>query len=357
MRSMLNEFYNYIADHTVGFFRTRTTVLRPGERYCLRLDTAEMVAGVDRALRERTEVDHIQGQYQYKNGVYETFTIRLSAVLEVIVASKINGMTDDFLATLRNEDLTGNNCSILMITHSPIDTITSGTGNLAAYGMPFHSETLIHKIRDGIRTAELPAADRILLQLELERKQSDRFSDKTSLFEYSDLLTVLGRGYVVQADYASFSLLTDDELTMVPEDQVRGRLLENHQLFEQIDRAFKYGNITEDLENEYDSSFLHHLAEAKKKDMPWYENYTFSMVKSSRSKQRRKLEQVLEIEQIEAFSDSPDFYAFPSDSLMFIREDGATKAKQRKKNILIFNPERRAEVTVRIRTNIAVKAA
>lgn len=140
---MLNEFYKYIANNTVSFFQSRQAI-RPGERYCLRLDTEEMVAGVDQALRAKTLIDGIQGNYQYGE-VYDTFTIKLSASVEVVVASRINGMTDDFLATLRNAELTEKHFPILMITHSPIDTITSGTGDLAANGMPFHAASIISK--------------------------------------------------------------------------------------------------------------------------------------------------------------------------------------------------------------------
>ena len=186
---MLNEFYKYIANNTVSFFQERADTIRPGERYCLKLDTEEMVQGVDHALREKTSADHIQGNYHYEN-VYETFTIIISANVEVVVASKTNGMTDDFLATLRNAELTDKHFPILMVTHSPIDTITSGTGDLAANGMPFHATSIIAKIQQDIKSAQLSPADQKLLELELERKQEDRFSDKSSLFEYSNLLTV-----------------------------------------------------------------------------------------------------------------------------------------------------------------------
>lgn len=352
---MLNEFYKYIADNIVGFFLGKADTLHPGERYCLRLDTAEMVEGVDHELRARTALDHIQGVYNYRD-VYKTFTIRLSSSLEIVVASKINGMTDDFLATLRNAELTDHHFPILMITHSPIDTITSGTGDLAANGMPFHTASIVNKVKDEIKNTELSAADRILLELELERKQGDRFSDKSSLFEYSDLLTVLGRGYVIDSDFSAFSLLTDD-LSLIPEDKIRERLLENHQYFDQIDRVFRHGNIVDTLEKEYDDIFIKHLENAKKTGTPWYEAYTFTMVKSSRDKIKRKLDNPLsfENEDIESFSDSAIEYSFPADTLMFIRNDGETRAKQRKKNILIFNPDQRTSVTVRIRTNIPIK--
>lgn len=102
---MLNEFYKYIANTTISFFQSHAATIRPGERYRLQLDTAEMVYGTYEALRFQTELGKIQGEYQYGN-VYNTFTIRLSELMEIVVAAKIDGMSDDFLTTLRNENLT-----------------------------------------------------------------------------------------------------------------------------------------------------------------------------------------------------------------------------------------------------------
>lgn len=207
-----------------------------------------MVLGVDQALREKTQIDGIQGTYQY-GSVYHTFTIKLSASLEIVVASKINGMTDDFLATLRNAELTASHFPILMITHSPIDTITSGTGDLAANGMPFHAASIIAKIKEDITSSQLSEADQALLELELERKQGDRFSDRSSLYEYSNLLTVLGRGFVEKEDFASFGLLYDDNLAAIPKDKLKDRIQENHAIFDEIDHAVRHANIEDSLDD------------------------------------------------------------------------------------------------------------
>ena len=354
---MLNEFYKYIANNTVSFFQSRQAIIRPGERYCLRLDTEEMVTGVDQALRAKTSIDGIQGNYQYGE-VYDTFTIKLSASVEVVVASRINGMTDDFLATLRNAELTEKHFPILMITHSPIDTITSGTGDLAANGMPFHATSIISQIKEDIRSAELSVSDRILLELELERKQGDRFSDKSSLFEYSNLLTVLGRGYVEKGDFSSFSLLYDDNLAATPEDKVRSRLKENHDIFEQIDHEFKHGNIVDTLDKEYDKGFIEHLVISKKRGEPWYDGYTYAMVKASHDRLKKKQDNPLQIEDesIEVFSESAIEYSFPINSLAFIRNDGEAKSKQRRKNIIVYNPDQKAAVTVSLVSNLTIKA-
>jgi len=360
---MSNEFYNYIANNTVSFFQEKKDSIRPGERYCLRLDTEELVYGVDQALRNRISTDGIQGSYRYQNedgkDVYETFTLHLSTDMEVVIASKVNGMTDDFLAALRNAELTKKHYPILMITHSPNDTIISGTGDLSANGMPFHSEAIIAKIESEIETAQFSVADRTLLKYELKRKKNDRFSDKSSLYEYCHLLTVLGRGLVKKSDYAEFSLLYDPTIgPLVDERKIEERLEENHNLFDEIDRVFRYGNIADALEKHYDPDFIKHLENCKKTGQPWHEDYTLDGVKGSHEKKRRKQENPLEIpnEKIEVYASTQLEYTFPVDQLVFIRDDGESAAKRRKKNILIYNPDHKAEVTISLKSNISVKS-
>lgn len=354
---MLKEFYDYIAKNTLSFFQNRASMMRPGERYCLKLDTEEMVVGVDHALKNITNANNIQGCFEYGE-VYTTFTIKLSSQMEVVVVSKIDGMTDDFLATMRNAELTSNHFPILMITHSTIDTITSGTGDLAANGMPFHATSIIEKIKEEIQNAQLSVSDKTLLEYELGRKQSDRFSDKSSLFEYADLLTVLGRGFVKKEDYPSFNLIADpDAAYLVDEKKIIDRLADNHKIFEQIDRVVKHGNITDDLEKDFDGSFISHLVECKKKNIPWYEECTFTQAKASQDKLKKKLDNPLSIDNsgFEVFSSSPLEYSFVADEMFFIQDDGNSKAKKRKKNVLIYNPDHKEHITIEIRTNISIR--
>lgn len=355
---MLNEFYKYIARNTVSFFQGLSETIRPGERFCLRLDTEDMVQGVDDALRGIVNLDNIAGSYNY-GSVYHTFTIRLSAEIEVVVASKINGMTDDFLATLRNAELTEKHWPILMITHSPIDTITSGTADLSSNGMPFHVNAIISRIKGSIKTSELSSSDRILLESELERKQSDRFSDKSSLFEYSNLLTVLGKGYVQPSDYYSFGLLNDTGLAIIPEAKIKPRLEENRKRFEEIERVFKNGNIDDELGKDYDPPFIDHLKKCKRNGKSWFDGYTFDDIMASHDRMRRKLDHLLTIddESFSAFSGSEIEYSFWSKSLVWVRNDGDSKAKQRLKNILIFNPDGMSHISFTMQSSFAVKNA
>ena len=354
---MSNEFYDYIAKNTLNFFQCNIEALRPGERYCLKLDNEEMVKGVDKALRETTEQNEIQGKYVYSE-VYSTFTIKLSGEIEVVVASKIDGMTDDFLATLRNAELTVKHFPILMITHSAIDTITSGTGDLTAKGMPFHTQAIIEKIKDDIEKAQLSVADKTLLEFELTLKQGDRFSDKSSLYEYAELLSVLGRGYIQSCDFPAFGLLPDSTIsTWEDTKKIKERLQDNHNIFERIDRIYKHGNIPETLGTEFDRPFVLSVEQQKKKELPWYQDQTYDAVKTYQEKLKKKHCNPLQINDMDfsAYCGSPIEYPFYMDHTFFVRSDGDSKSKQRKKNLLIFNPDYKEEVTISIDTNISVK--
>ena len=186
-------------------------------------------------------------------------------------------------------------------------------------------ERIIEKIKVDISKAQLSIADRTLLEVELKRKQGDRYSDKSSLFEYSDLLTVLGRGYVVDADYPSFSLLPDPTIkNMVDPKKITARLDENHKFFEEINRVYKHGNIQDELGNEFDKELVKQIAASKKKSLPWHENLTYDLVKASQDKLRKKLDNPLEIADsgISAYHNAPIEYTFGEDSLLFVRCDG-----------------------------------
>lgn len=355
---MSNGFYNYIAKNTINFFLTKKDSIRSGERYCLQLDTEEMVKGVSKALQEYAYHDRIAGIYQYDN-VYSTFTIRLSTEMELVIAAKMDGMTDDFLTTLRNAKLTEKCYPILMITYSPNDSVTSGTSSLSARGMPFHAETLISHIRGDICNAQLPKSTELLLVDELNRKQSDQFSDHSSLYEYSDLLTVLDRGNILPEDYHLFGLLEDPEsAAFVDPKKIGERLGQNHKIFDEIDRIVKHGNIVDELDKKFDKDLIEHLNHSKRNGTPWYVGQTLQTVLSSQDRIQKKLNNPLEIsnESFTIYSDSEIEYTYPIDTLAFIKNEGDTKSKKRIKNVLIYNPDHRAEVTVSIDTNVAVRA-
>ena len=354
---MLREFYNYIANNIIKYFQMHNDIIQPGERFCLHFDNDEILNGVNEALKSITEEHHIQGHYEYGE-VYSTFTIKVSVDKEIVIAAKIN-TEEDFLAKLRNVKRTEKDFPILMlITQSALDTIESGTADLAAQGMPFHLTTLMNEIDENIAKAQFSVFDEAIMKTEMSRKRNDRYNDKSSLYEYRELLTVLERGYVLDSDYPEFGLLVDpDGKSIVDSVKANERISKNRELFEKIDRIVKYGDVEEQLSKEFDKPFVDHLVQAKKKGNKWYEGYTLTMVQTSLDRMKRKLDNPLDIKDSDFtfYSGSPIEHSFVIDETAFIRPDGESKAQQRKKNILIYDRECHDEVIVEIATNITVK--
>ena len=352
---MSRDFYKYIATRIVEFFRQESENMHNGDRFCLKLDNFEMVTEVNNALIEETASHSIQGTFELSD-TYETYTIKLSD-REIVVAAQIGDMTDDFFATLRNLTLDINPNPILMISCSPIDTITSATRDMSAKGMPFHADALVETIDRDIKSSSSLASDDVyLLSHELNRVKRDRFADRKSLFEYKSFLSSLRRGTVTQEDWIDFRLLPDNFSTV--SDTKRGeRINNNHDDFETIDRAFRYGNIRDALSGDYDNALIGELEAKKRNGHNWYEALDYAKLLQSKAKKERKQNNPLTIENenISAYYDMAMVYSFNADEKLFIRNAGETQAKQRDKSILIYNPDKKERVDLRIVTNISLK--
>ena len=97
--------------------------------------------------------------------------------------------------------------SLLMISSNPIDSAKSGSRDMAANGMPFYSEQLMVEIKEKVESStELANLEKRVLQFELNRRDTDVFSDKSSIYEYRDLLSIMSSGKIDQSNYQSFRL-------------------------------------------------------------------------------------------------------------------------------------------------------
>lgn len=354
---MYEEFFKYVATRIISYFEQECNNLHAGDRFCFKLDNGDLVKQVYAALDDITLKKDIQGEFSYQEK-YQTFTMKL-ANKEIIIAAQVEGMTDDFFATLRNIPLSINRNPILMITCSPIDTISSATRDLSAKGMPFCADELLNTIEKSIDEARLSTTDHVLLAHELKRKRSDRFADRKSLFEYKSLLTSVCTGKVSEESWIDFRLLPDaDGLALKSDPKKQEQQIdENHRDFEMIDKIFRYGNLRDGLDGSFDSEFIYALENKKRQGIDWYKGITYADVMRSKAKKGKKQNTplVIDNDDIVAYCGSRIEYEFQQDQKLFIRNGGTTKAKQREKHILIYNPEKKATVTIEVPFNIAVR--
>ncbi|MFA9377302.1 MAG: helicase HerA domain-containing protein [Lachnotalea sp.] len=357
---MLKEFYDFIANRVNIYFQNLSDkhLLPKGESYCLKLDDEKMVSEVNDALKKTAYNSSIIGDYKY-NGVYETFTLKLKND-EIVIAAQCNGMTSDFLgATLRNAANEAN-LAILMISANPIDSALSGTRDMAASGMPFHANSLIAEITAMINNSDqLTELEKYILQFELERREEDVFSDKSSLFEYKELLAIMGSGAIRKGDFTGFRLFSVDgkcDYSNSSKNQIYRELKENHALFEKVDRSVRFGNVENDLNADFEDKFLGTIEKSKNKDLEnWSAGFSYQQMQTAMDKKQSSKANPLLIENsnISAYYQMP-FNSYMENETLFIRNDSSMTGKKRAKSIIVFDKDKNGTVSLHVECNVKI---
>lgn len=361
---MLSEFYDFIAKRINSYFQTASSVnsLLQGETFCLKLDTEEMVVNVASVLEELVRSEGNLGEFSLPcvNGSeYKTYTIKLIND-EVIIAPQIDGMTSDFLcATLRNAANSAQKL-ILMISATPIDSAISGSKNMSAKGMPFYGEELMKEIQLMVNeSTQLTFVEKRILNFELQRRDTDVFSDKASLYEYGDLLAIMNAGKIQRESFVGFRLFyIDGKTEYYNEGQsvVDKKVRDNNNLFERIDRCFRFGSASNDLAKDFDDNFLTKLETEQRKDPEnWSHLFSYSDMLEQIEKHQSKRDNPLKIET----EDISVYGMMPLENLSYgnewvVRNEGSQTAKRRQKNIIIFNSEKKHLLHIRFNCNVKV---
>ncbi len=361
---MLREFYDFIAKKINSYFQRVSSeeTLLHGETFCLKLDTEDIVVNVADALKTLVQAEGNLGEFTLpciNAKDYTTFTIKLMND-EVIIAPQINGMTSDFLcATLRNAANSVRK-PILMISSSPIDSAISGSKNMSANGMPFYGEELMKEIQGMVsESTQLTPVEKRLLHFELQRRDTDVFSDKASLYEYRDLLAIMSAGKIQRESFPGFRLFYVDgkvEYFNEGKSAIDKKIKENNLLFERIDRCFRFGGVSYNLSNDFDDSFITKIEIEQRKDPEnWSRLFTYAEMLAQIEKHKSKIDNPLKIEN----DDISVYGMIPLENLQYgvdwvIRNEGSQTAKKRQKNILVFNPLKRQQIHIRFNCNAKV---
>lgn len=364
MHSMLNEFYDFIAKKIFSFFQTAASegTLLKGESFCLKLDDEEMVVNVASTLRDYANSNNAIGEYIYKcrdGSMYETYTVKVLDD-EIIIAAQIDGMTNDFLcATLRNAANEAQK-PLLMISANPIDSAKSGSRDMSASGMPFYSEQLMSEIRKMVNdSTQLTETEKRILEYELKRRDADVFSDKASIYEYRDLLSIMSSGKIDNSNYPGFRLFEIDGKTEYQNEgtsQIDKKIKENNQLYEKIDRGIRFGNLEVELARTFEGKIIDLIERAHKEEGEnWSRLFTYAQLIAAMEQKQSKMENPLKIENsdISIYGDFP-LNAFNADESYIIRNEGAQTGKKRTKNIVIFNTEKYSNVHLCVTCNAKI---
>ena len=256
---------------------------------------------------------------QDRNQKYVSYQLRFGDVQLVVAASMVGGPHPDFLATLRN--LVGvekgyENKSILFIHCSSLDSILGGAGSLCKEGMPLNISVIETDIQRKINETGYSETDKAILSFYLENKSRELQGTTSSIFEYKDIICSLNDSQITVDEYRRFELFPDEALHALSGKKLKERIAENHFNYVRVAEIHSYGLDADRLEKYYGEDG------AKALMKPEWEEISFSDIEKY----------------IDSKKNIPEMEYIPimSHFLIWDKEEGASKAKSRTRNIIMF---------------------
>lgn len=314
---MSNMFYKYLTEKIIKFFQENNP--QPGEKFYIQLETEGQVKDLYDELKENIIARPFSYRDDDRNQCYESYQLDFRDADLIVAAALERGPHPDFLATLRN--LVGiedgyRNKAILFLHRSSLDSILGGAGSLCKEGMPLSIERIEEDIRHRIEETGFDDIDKAILKFYLENKKRELDGASASVFEYEDLIDVLGDSRIAADKYSSFELFSDDQLEGCSGKNLRSRLENNHSDYVCIAEIHSYGADESALEKHYGEEGAKRL-----KGDDW-KSVTYSEVEKFKESVKNKV--------------AIEYFSIDSDPDIWDREEGPTKAKMRIRNIIMF---------------------
>ncbi|MCA0172965.1 DNA phosphorothioation-dependent restriction protein DptH [Bacillus sp. RAR_GA_16] len=337
---MSNQFYNYIADQILQHFSSSS--LSAGERFYLQLDQDEEIKNLVNSLQQKQNVQKFIYKHEFGHP-YETFCIEIDNI-RVVVAHTHGNIKPDFLVTLRNQvgEQQGvwKNTALLSIVSEQLDSIQGGSSDLLKEGMPLHPVSLNKTLKSDIEHSSLEKVDQIILLDNMESLIEEQSFQQISFFDFQEIFTILGKGYMEDKDYKEFALFKDPDLATFTGKQLENRLEENRELFDFVRKVHDFGLDKDELEKKFTSEFANRLYQEGWEDKP-YSDIKKDHLKYLETVKDAKIEfKGITVEKGVEIWDRPQ------------RE---TAAGKRKRHIILFNEQQLDEINLQISFSLTGK--
>lgn len=339
---MLRAFYDYLAEMTLSFFDEVS--LKRGDKYTFKLENSSDVQSLydsvkDQLLKESRFVDC---SLPSDGEEFVTASVVINGI-QLVIVPEID-VTNAYLTHLRNWINDCQDKAIFLICYNPVDSISNGTESLQKEGMPFHKKKFCNSIENRIVNSSMNNVEKQILFTALEKVKESGYLDSYSLHDFEEILEALYTGFVSEDDYPRFGMLKDHELAttygLCTNGDILNRIIDNRNIFSQIDASVKHGNIEDGLGKEYTDSFADKVKKAAEAHPDkWHEEITYAdAVKSKKAKTEKG--EPLKVNNITVAKDGA---ALIKDNDFFVRNK---TAKGNKKHILVFAPEKTGQFTV-----------
>ena len=314
---MSSRFYNYLSEKIISYFKNNNHL--SGDKFYVQFETEEQVVTLYKELKNNTIVEKFVYHDDKRAQTYESYQLKFGECFLIVAAAIEGGVHPDFLAQLRNmvgRDAGYENKAILFIHCSSLDSILGGAGSLSKEGMPLNIGLLKKDINRKIQETGFGRVDKHILLQYLKNKSNELEGTNESIFDYEDIIEVLGDSQITSSEYRTFELFPDENLEGLNEKKLIARLNDNHSHYVRISEIHNYGLDETRLEKYYGEDGAKRLAKDDWKDLTYPEIEKFI--------DNKKNKPVIE------------YFPIETNSFIWDREEGNTKAKSRIRNIIIF---------------------
>lgn len=331
MRNMSNQFYNYVSNLLIRFFSDIN--IQPGQRYFLQLENEEEVLTLAESLLDQSISTPFV--YQHNQGsAYHSFSIDINNV-NLVIAYTSDEVSPDFLVTLRNQvgEQKGiwKDTALLSIVFKQLDSIQGGSTDLQKEGMPLHPKTFEAGLQEKIDSSVLDKVDQTILSERKEQISSESSFQKITFFDFEEIFTALSKGKIDPGEYKDFGLFEDPDLGTYSKKEMKVRISRNRELFEFVRHIHDLGLESEELEKKLSTSVA-----PKLRNVEEWTNTPYTDVKKAYEEAQKSGKQTVELKQIDL-----------KDQLyMWNKPNKQTAAGERKRHVVIFNPDKKLEINL-----------
>lgn len=329
MHSMSNQFYNYICELLLGYFKERP--IKAGDRFYLQLDKIEDVEELVQAFQQQKNVT----QFVYKHTLgepYKTFSIEVQNI-QLVIACTTDEVKPDFLVTLRNQVGEQNgvwkDTALLSIVSEQLDSIQGGSSDLQKEGMPLHPNFLVKKLKKEIEDSTLDKTAQIILLENMEMIKQEQLYQQVTFFEFEEIFSTLAKGTIEDKDYQKFALFKDEDLATFTGNKLKERLHLNRELYDYVRKIHDFGLDAEELEKKFSSDGSSKLKREDWMEMNFSDVNRFYQENIDLHKKTSITLKELSIKDKLKYWDKPH---------------KETAVGERKRHIVIFNPECKEEI-------------
>lgn len=325
--SMSNQFYDYLADKLINFFKHHS--LNEGDRFLINFDTKNQVNNFCNVLKREKDGDF---NFRYNNSYdeFNTFFLTFNGVDLIVTGSDV---TPDFLVTLRNFVSTAEgewkNKALLIVSDNIKDSINGGMKNLNEKGYPFSLDYIIDNLSNDINKSNLSKYDKEILSVYLSNEEEGLY--KVTLWDFEYVLSIINKGVIEDSDYEKLDMFPDSSLINLEDTRARkNRIKSNNELFLEIENKINFSDYEKELEKKFDTSGIKKL-----KDRENWKNTDYKILYNSQKAFNEK-NKPIKLEKVSIKENLP-YWDFPEKD---------TVAGRRKRHIIVFNTKKLTDISL-----------